>query len=43
MGFCSDAEDVNSIALTVVQRLVQKTGISYSQVSEIHKVFCACG
>merc|ERR1719461_251218 len=32
MGFCSDREDVNSLCLTVVNRLMEKTGTAYSQV-----------
>ena len=35
MGFCSDREDVNSLCLTVVQRLMEKTGTSYSQVGRM--------
>lgn len=35
MGFCSDREDVNSLCLTVVQRLVERTGISYSQIGRM--------
>lgn len=29
MGFCSDREDINSLCLTVAQRLVERNGISY--------------
>ncbi len=32
MGFCSDREDVNSIALTVTQRLVQRVGLDLARV-----------
>jgi hydroxymethylglutaryl-CoA synthase len=28
MGFCNDREDINSLCLTVVQRLMEKMGIS---------------
>jgi len=35
MGFCSDREDVNSLCLTVVQRLMEKSGTSYSQVGRM--------
>ncbi|KAK7482697.1 hypothetical protein BaRGS_00018290 [Batillaria attramentaria] len=35
MGFCSDREDVNSLCLTVVQRLVERTGISYTQIGRL--------
>jgi hypothetical protein len=33
MGFCTDREDVNSLCLTALDRLVHKSGISYAQVS----------
>lgn len=35
MGFCSDREDVNSLCLTVLDRLVKKTGISYGDVGRL--------
>ena len=35
MGFCSDREDVNSLCLTVVNRLMEKTGTDYSQVGRL--------
>ena len=35
MGFCSDREDVNSLCLTVVNRLMEKTGTAYSQVGRL--------
>ena len=35
MGFCSDREDVNSLCLTVVNRLMEKTGTDYSQVGRM--------
>ena len=35
MGFCSDREDINSLCLTVVQRLVEKQGISYADIGRL--------
>lgn len=35
MGFCSDREDVNSLCLTVVQRLMEENGIQYSQIGRL--------
>jgi len=35
MGFCSDREDVHSLCLTVVQRLMEKTGTTYTQVGRM--------
>ncbi|KAL5017079.1 hypothetical protein ScPMuIL_006668 [Solemya velum] len=35
MGFCSDREDINSLCLTVVQRLVEKYNISYSDIGRL--------
>merc|ERR1712038_1679548 len=35
MGFCSDREDVNSLCLTVVQRLMEKSGTRYDQVGRM--------
>lgn len=35
MGFCSDREDINSLCLTVVQRLIQKYNISYSNIGRL--------
>lgn len=35
MGFCSDREDINSLCLTVVERLVQRNGISYDQIGRL--------
>jgi len=35
MGFCSDREDVNSLCLTVVQRLMEKSGTSFSQIGRM--------
>ncbi|XP_035218117.1 hydroxymethylglutaryl-CoA synthase 1-like isoform X1 [Stegodyphus dumicola] len=35
MGFCSDREDINSLCLTVVEQLMQKRGLSYSQIGRL--------
>ena len=35
MGFCSDREDVNSLCLTVVQSLMEKTATSYMDVGRL--------
>ena len=35
MGFCSDREDVNSLCLTVLDRLVTKHGLAYSQIGRL--------
>ena len=35
MGFCSDREDINSLCLTVVQHLVEKNNISYSDIGRL--------
>jgi hydroxymethylglutaryl-CoA synthase len=35
MGFCSDREDVNSLCLTVLDRLVKKTGTSYRDIGRL--------
>uniref|UniRef100_A0AAZ3R2V1 Hydroxymethylglutaryl-CoA synthase n=1 Tax=Oncorhynchus tshawytscha TaxID=74940 RepID=A0AAZ3R2V1_ONCTS len=35
MGFCSDREDINSLCLTVVQRLMERNGLSYDQVGRL--------
>lgn len=35
MGFCSDREDINSLCLTVVQKLMKRTGVSYSQIGRL--------
>ena len=32
MGFCSDREDINSLCLTVVQKLVQRNNLSYADI-----------
>jgi len=35
MGFCSDREDVNSLCLTVVSRLLRKTGTPLSNIGRL--------
>lgn len=35
MGFCADQEDINSLCLTVVQRLVERQGISYADIGRL--------
>ena len=35
MGFCGDREDVHSLALTVVQALVEKNGVSYKDIGRM--------
>ncbi|XP_042251722.1 hydroxymethylglutaryl-CoA synthase, cytoplasmic isoform X2 [Thunnus maccoyii] len=35
MGFCSDREDINSLCLTVVQRLMEKNGLSYDSIGRL--------
>uniref|UniRef100_A0A665VQP0 Hydroxymethylglutaryl-CoA synthase n=1 Tax=Echeneis naucrates TaxID=173247 RepID=A0A665VQP0_ECHNA len=35
MGFCSDREDINSLCLTVVQRLMEKNGLSFDSVGRL--------
>lgn len=35
MGFCGDLEDINSLCLTVVQNLVEKNSISYSDIGRL--------
>lgn len=35
MGFCGDLEDINSLCLTVVQGLVVKAGLSYSDIGRL--------
>ena len=34
MGFCSDREDINSLAMTVVQRLITRNNLSYNDIGE---------
>uniref|UniRef100_A0A671NXK1 Hydroxymethylglutaryl-CoA synthase n=1 Tax=Sinocyclocheilus anshuiensis TaxID=1608454 RepID=A0A671NXK1_9TELE len=35
MGFCSDREDISSLCLTVVQRLMEHSGLSYQSVGRL--------
>ncbi|CAG5125224.1 unnamed protein product [Candidula unifasciata] len=35
MGFCSDREDINSLCLTVVQRLMEKNDLSYRDIGRL--------
>lgn len=35
MGFCSDREDINSLALTVVQRLMEKNDLPYTAIGRL--------
>ncbi|XP_064604859.1 hydroxymethylglutaryl-CoA synthase 1-like [Liolophura sinensis] len=35
MGFCSDREDINSLALTVVQRLMERNKLSYTAIGRL--------
>jgi len=35
MGFCTDREDVNSLSLTVLCRLVNKYGLAYSDIGRL--------
>ena len=35
MGFCTDREDIHSLCLTVVDRLMDRNGISYSEVGRL--------
>ena len=35
MGFCSDREDINSLCLTVVQRLMERNRLSYMDVGRL--------
>lgn len=35
MGFCSDREDINSLCLTVVKRLLEKYSIDYSSIGRL--------
>ncbi|XP_061657603.1 hydroxymethylglutaryl-CoA synthase, cytoplasmic isoform X2 [Syngnathoides biaculeatus] len=35
MGFCSDCEDINSLCLTVVQRLMEKSNLSYDSIGRL--------
>lgn len=35
MGFCGDLEDINSLCLTVVQGLMEKNGVRYSDIGRL--------
>ncbi len=35
MGFCTDIEDVNSLCLTAVSRLIAKSGVSYADIGRL--------
>lgn len=35
MGFCSDREDINSLCLTVVQKLIEKNDLSYIDIGRL--------
>lgn len=35
MGFCTDREDINSLCLTVVTRLMERNSISYSSIGRL--------
>ena len=35
MGFCSDPEDINSLCLTVVDQLMRKNNISYTDIGRL--------
>ncbi|XP_061732838.1 hydroxymethylglutaryl-CoA synthase, cytoplasmic [Nerophis ophidion] len=35
MGFCSDREDINSLCLTVVQRLMERNSLSYDSIGRL--------
>ena len=35
MGFCSDREDINSLCLTVVHRLMERNNLSYDQIGRL--------
>lgn len=35
MGFCGDLEDINSLCLTVVEGLIRKSGIGYSDIGRL--------
>lgn len=35
MGFCSDCEDINSLCLTVVHRLMERNALSYDSVGRL--------
>lgn len=35
MGFCSDREDINSLCLTVVSKLLERNGIAHAQIGRL--------
>lgn len=35
MGFCTDREDINSLCLTVVSKLLERNGIAHSQIGRL--------
>ena len=35
MGFCSDREDINSLCLTVTQRVLEKNNVSYNDIGRL--------
>ena len=35
MGFCGDQEDIHSLCLTAVQRLVERNGLSYADIGRL--------
>lgn len=35
MGFCSDREDINSLCLTAVQRLMQRYNVDYARIGRL--------
>jgi hydroxymethylglutaryl-CoA synthase len=35
MGFCTDREDINSLCLTVVERLMRRAGVAYTDVGRL--------
>ncbi|ESP05401.1 hypothetical protein LOTGIDRAFT_102908 [Lottia gigantea] len=35
MGFCSDREDINTLCLTVVQKLIERNNISYTEIGRL--------
>ena len=35
MGFCSDREDINSLCLTVVQRLMERNAVAYQDIGRL--------
>lgn len=35
MGFCTDREDINSLCLTVVQKLIERHNIKYSEIGRL--------